>query len=187
MKDLPNKIKKAIKSNNDLIPEHYEIINKNDWKELLRTINDGSKYLPLSEKKAMREIRNTFSKFHRYLLYPFLAPESLYKKVNVFIFRPPINHSLISCDFPFFQLKNITGEIDFTEDCIFTLSPHMALLFTLKKRPHVKKTKDFSDLICKNNVENAEKYIFSNEFERLNNFTKHLNPVAKEKSKKIKT
>ncbi|EML7356055.1 DUF4238 domain-containing protein [Enterobacter hormaechei] len=186
IKDLPNIIKKTIKSNNELIPEHYEIINKNDWKELLRTINDGSKYLPLSERKAMREIRNTFSKFNRYLLYPFLSPEYLYKKVNVFIFRPPINHSLISCDFPFYQLKNKTGEIDFTADCIFTLSPYMAILFTSKKRPHIKNPKNFSDLICKNNVENAEKYIFSNELERLNLFTKHLTPIAKKMPPKKK-
>ncbi|EOX6875924.1 DUF4238 domain-containing protein [Enterobacter roggenkampii] len=179
MKDISNIIKKTIYSNNGLLPEHYNIINKNDWKELLKTINDGSKYLPLSERKTMRDFRNTFSKFYRYLVYPFTSHESLYKNVNVFVFRPPINHSLISCDFPFFQLQKKSNEIDFTEDCIFTLSPHMALLFTSKKRPNVKNVKGFSDLICESNVNNAEKYIFSNELERLQMFTKHLTPVAK--------
>lgn len=182
MKELPNIIRKTIKSNNDLFSKHHNVINKNDWKELLRIIKDGSEYLPLSERKTMRDLKNIFYKFQRYLAYPFLSSEFLYKKVNIFIFRPPMYHSLISSDFPFFQLQKKSGEIDFTEDCIFTLSPHMALIFTSKKRPHVKSVQKFSERICKGNVENAEKYIFSNELERLKKFTIHLTPVAKNNS-----
>lgn len=179
MKELPNLIKITVNSNKDLLPEHYEIIKKNDWRDLLKVINDASNHLPLSDKKVMRDLKNIYYKFYRYLSFPFLSSDQIYKGVNIFVFRPPVEHLLISSDSPFFQLQKKSSEIDFTEDCIFTLTPHMALLFTTKKRPHVKSTQRFSDRICKENVSNAEKYIFSNNLKRLNFFTQHLTPTGK--------
>nr|MCW9342277.1 hypothetical protein [Klebsiella michiganensis] len=75
--------------------------------------------------------------------------------------------------FPFIFFKN---DFSFSNGCVFTISPGLALIIKSTKIT-LSKPEKLSNLISRRNVTQASQYVFSVEKERLDIFTKDITPI----------
>ncbi|WP_068871209.1 DUF4238 domain-containing protein [Edwardsiella tarda] len=185
LKECAKSIKEIFKENKQYYPHHENIISKEDWRSFLLLLRDSSNSLHESSLEKKKELISAYNKIHRYLVSPFLSigDES---NIKVYIHRALNDESIVSCDNPFIFFKN---DNIFSNGCVFTISPQFALIFssTPINIKYVNKTeepdiptKNISDMISTLNIENAKKYIFSNERKKLEELTRHIIPQCKQ-------
>ncbi|MFB6328534.1 DUF4238 domain-containing protein [Pantoea deleyi] len=174
LKKINESIKEAFKTNKNLLTDGA-VFSRSDWRTLLSIFKDGGFMITNSEKGQRNEILKAIKAFHRFMVLPFHSylDES---DCKAYLYAAPRNKPIVSGDFPFFFYKGGNSLID---GCIFTVSPAMALIFSseeLKTENHL----NLSDLLSHENAQRAERYVFSNNKERLSLFTKGISQSIKE-------
>ncbi|MCA6962294.1 DUF4238 domain-containing protein [Pectobacterium odoriferum] len=170
LKKIGNLVKDIIKTNQQYIPSGVFSL-KNEWRTILNIIKDGGSFLVSASEAQKREFFNTIKKMNRYIAMPFLSLNDD-GGVRIYLFSPSFKKPIVSGDFPFIFFNN---NKTFSDGCVFTLSPSLALIFTKNKITIDNKSREsLSDIISERNVINSKKYIFSNDEERLKFFTKNI-------------
>jgi len=171
LKNLSSLIKELLSTNQGIIPQGSPF-PRGEWKDFLSLFKDFGLFMIQSEKSKRKEFMDLITVFHRFLVQPFKS-YSDDSDCKVYLYAAPKNKPIVSGDFPFYFFNDSRL---LTDGCVFTVSPSFALIFS-KERVKVNNLSNFSDFISKKNVFSSEKYVYSGDKERLNLFTKHLEPV----------
>lgn len=178
MKEVALKVSSIFSASSEILGPEINIIKKNEWSELLQAIQGIGEYLPYTNRKTLRMFNEMYKKFYRYLVLPFTSLGVTPGEMDVYIFKAPIKNPIVSGDMPF---NFNSPRKDFSGVCIFTLTPGIAIIFSSKSGGSlvIDNPNNFADAISRDNVKNAEEYVFSMETTRLVKFTKHIKPPIK--------